>query len=82
MLLVKYSKPKAMLSRARSFVKKGIKVFWNWCSSWCWRIYLAGAKLRRYKKAPKPGRIKRSTKSNCIATYINELFNNYGRTWW
>ena len=52
--LVKYSKPKAMLSRARSFVKKGIK-FGKIGAVLGIGAYVAGASSRRYKKAPKPG---------------------------
>ena len=52
--LVKYSKPKAMLSKAKSFVKKGIK-FGGLAAIGAGGLYLAGAKKRRYKKAPKPG---------------------------
>ena len=52
--LVKYSKPKAMLSKAKSFVKKGIK-FGGLAAIGAGGLYLASAKKRRYKKAPKPG---------------------------
>ena len=52
--LVKYSKPKAMLSKARSIVKKGIK-FSGTGAALGIGAYVAGAPSRRYAKAPKPG---------------------------
>ena len=52
--LVKYSKPKAMLSKARVLVKKGIK-FSGIGAALGIGAYVAGAPSRRYKKAPKFG---------------------------
>ena len=56
--LVKYSKPKAFLSKARvigkNIVKKGIK-FGGIGAALGIGAYAAGASSRRYAKAPKPG---------------------------
>ena len=56
--LVKYSKPKAFLSKARvigkNIVKKGIKFGWIGAALGI-GAYAAGASSRRYAKAPKPG---------------------------
>ena len=56
--LVKYSKPKAFLSKARAIgkniVKKGIK-FGGIGAALGIGAYAAGASSRRYAKAPKPG---------------------------
>ena len=56
--LVKYSKPKAFLSKARvlgkNIVKKGIKVGGIGAALGI-GAYAAGASSRRYAKAPKPG---------------------------
>tara|TARA_R100001509_G_C4707933_1_gene162302 strand:+ start:114 stop:356 length:243 start_codon:yes stop_codon:yes gene_type:complete len=56
--LVKYSKPKAFLSKARvlgkTIVKKGIK-FGGIGAALGIGAYAAGASSRRYAKAPKPG---------------------------
>lgn len=56
--LVKYSKPKAFLSKARvvgkNIVKKGIK-FGAIGAALGIGAYAAGASSRRYAKAPKPG---------------------------
>jgi len=56
--LVKYSKPKAFLSKARvlgkNIVKKGIK-FGTIGAALGIGAYAAGASSRRYAKAPKPG---------------------------
>ena len=56
--LVKYSKPKAILSKirhgAKNVVKKGIK-FGAVGAALGIGAYAAGASSRRYAKAPKPG---------------------------
>ena len=64
--LVKYSKPKDMLSKARSVVKKGIK-FTGIGAALGIGAYIAGAPSRRYKKAPKFGERNRDLKNQMIA---------------